>query len=127
MRVGRSTTFDELGEICRNLARYHEKRDYQRRFGFVDNIKSETNEGVIASLNDVVASSFLADGDAWALTPPGLLDFDAIDLFEIPDLDISGTEISPVDLSGAQRRRHSDRYRVGRTYPAGTRWQRRRC
>lgn len=99
LRVGRPTTFDELGEICRNLARYHEKKDYQRRFGFVDNIKAETNVGVIADLEDAAVSSFLGEGSAWALTPPDLLDFDAIDLFEIPDLDISGTEISPVDLS----------------------------
>lgn len=101
LRVSRTFGFPELGEICRNLARYHERSDYQRRFAFVDSIKAETNANQIADLNDAAVASFLANGDAWAMAPPELLDFDAIDVFEIPDLGISGAEIVPAEVSNA--------------------------
>ena len=41
VRIGRSSLFSELGGICRNLARYHERTDYKRRLGFVDNLQPE--------------------------------------------------------------------------------------
>ena len=100
-RLGRSTTFDELGDICRNLARFHEKKDYQSRFSFVDNIQPETNAGAVADLKSAMIESFLSTPESWAMAPPALLDYDAIDVFEIPELELLDVEISPTDLAAA--------------------------
>ncbi len=101
LRVGRASVFSDLGEICLNLARTHEKKDYQRRFGFVDNIRAETNARRIADLHDATTASLLGSPEAWALSPPDIIDYDTVALFEIPDLELSGAEITTQEVQGA--------------------------
>ena len=101
LRIGRNSTFNELGAICRDIARYHEKKDYQRRFSFVDNVTMETNAGLIASLSEKTVTSLLQDPDTWVVAPPGLVDFDQVAKFEIPELNLSGLELSATELSTA--------------------------
>jgi len=99
--LGRSCSFNDLGEICRNLACYHIKKDYRRRFIFVDSITEKTNLGEIEILTNKTFESLLDNPSGWGLAPTELVDFDEVANFEIPDLEISESEITSSQLIDA--------------------------
>ncbi len=78
LRVARRTSFDQLGHLCRDVARAHERRDYRRRFPFVDQRQGITDPGKIASLTDLLCASLHTDPSAWAFSIPGVQDYDRI-------------------------------------------------
>ena len=77
LRVSRTVEFSALAGICRNIARYAERKDYQRRFRFVDRISEVTETSTMVALDAAVAESLTgADAGAWEFAPPDLVDFD---------------------------------------------------
>ncbi len=78
LRIGRRTSFDQLGDLCRNIARAHERSDYRRRFQFVDQRQGISDPSKIVNLTDQLCQSLSVDPNAWAFTIPGVLDFDQV-------------------------------------------------
>ena len=78
LRVARRTSFDQLGNLCRSVARAHERRDYRRRFPFVDQRQGITDLSKIASLTDLLCASLRTDPSAWAFSIPGVHDYDRV-------------------------------------------------
>ena len=93
VRIGRSSVFDELGGIRRNLARYHERTDYKRRLGFVDNLQPEFRPGVVATLREHTAVGLIDHPGEWAFAPPEIVDFDDVASFSIPELGITNSDL----------------------------------
>lgn len=101
VRIGRSFHFADLGALCRTLARYHERKEYQRRFRFIDNLTSETNPARVAQLRQRLPGEFLASPASWEFSPPALIDFDVVARFEIPAIGLEGTNVSTEEIAGA--------------------------
>ena len=78
LRVARRTSFDQLGDLCRNVARAHERSDYRRRFPFVDQRQGITDPSKIAGLTDQLRASLRLDPSAWAFSVPGVHDYDLV-------------------------------------------------
>ena len=78
LRVARRTSFDQLGDLCRNVASAHERSDYRRRFPFVDQRLGITDPGKIARLTDQLRASLRLDLSAWAFSVPGVHDYDLV-------------------------------------------------
>ena len=78
LRVGRRTSFDQLGELCRDIARAHERSDYQRRFSFVDQRHGISDPNKISNLTQQLCQSLRTDPTAWTFSIPGVLDYDQV-------------------------------------------------
>lgn len=78
LRVGRRTSFNQLGDLCRSIARAHERNDFQRRFRFVGQFQGISDPGKIASLTNGLCQSLQADPSAWIFSIPGIVDFDQL-------------------------------------------------
>lgn len=83
LRLARRTSFAELGELCRNVARFHERKDYKKRFDFVDRFEGISDPARIVVLIDLLRNSLSNDQDAWALAMPGVQDFDSITSYRV--------------------------------------------
>ena len=83
IRLARRTSFDELGELCRDIARFHERKDYRRRFDFVDRFEGITDPGHIGTLTDHLREGLRDDPDAWVLAVPGIQNFDDVASYRI--------------------------------------------
>jgi len=94
LRVSRRVTFDDIGRLCRHLARFHEKKDYQRRFRFVDNLRAESNPTRVRQLVEATSHAVTATPEGWELAPPALLNFDQVAHFEVPSLDLADPDLS---------------------------------
>jgi uncharacterized protein (TIGR04141 family) len=101
VRLGRVSTFGELGEICRELARYHERKDYKRRFEFVDNFQPVSESGSLGRLNEALAKAVQDENSDLQFAPPGLIDFDQVDIFRIPDLEIESPDLDITQIRSA--------------------------
>lgn len=78
LRVGRRTSFDQLGDLCRSVARAYQRDDYQRRFRFVDQFQGINDPNMIDSLTKELGQSLCADPAAWTFSVPGVLDYDQL-------------------------------------------------
>lgn len=85
LRIGRRIGFHELGDLCRNIARAHERSYYQRRFRFVDQRHGIDDPSKVAKLTDQLRESLRANPSTWAFSIPGVLDFD-----QVSDVRIAG-------------------------------------
>lgn len=95
LRVGRSIDFGELAGICRNVAQYERKTDYQRRFSFVDRVTTITNASTIASLTATVAEQIKHEPAVWTLSLPELVDFDHLAALVVSHGDIDDIDVDP--------------------------------
>lgn len=106
LRLGRPTLFEELGKLCRQIAKRHPQTTYQRRFrDLFDRVEVIDDAADVASLRTIAAQR-LADGDDFEFAPPELIDFDRVDHFalQVPGED----EIVMVDPTGAEIREALD-------------------
>ena len=77
LRISRTVDFAALAGLCRNIARYQGKKDYRRRFNFVDRVAEVTDASKIVELDEALTGVFRAqDLTAWEFAPPDLIDFD---------------------------------------------------
>jgi uncharacterized protein (TIGR04141 family) len=89
VRLARLLEFDELAGICRNIARYAAKKDYQRRFEFVDRVAEIADASEIAELNEVLSAAVVEQPNSWEFAPPDVVDFDHLSTYriELPGVD----------------------------------------
>jgi uncharacterized protein (TIGR04141 family) len=79
LRVARPRiSFNQLGDLCRHVARVHERSDYRRRFRFVDRYQGITDPSEVTELIDLLRASLRGDPSAWAFAIPGVQDYDRI-------------------------------------------------
>lgn len=79
LRVARSKiSFGQVGDLCRHVARVHERSDYQRRFRFVDRFQGITDPSEITELTDIACDSLRDDLSAWTFAIPGVQDYDLV-------------------------------------------------
>lgn len=78
LRVARRTSFEELGELCLEVARTHRRSDYQRRFAFVDRFQGITDPTTIGRLDVQLRDDLLADPHRWEFSIPDIHDFDRL-------------------------------------------------
>ena len=83
VRIARRTKFADLGELCRDIARFHEGSDYRRRFGFVDRFQGIDDPSRIATLTGLLRESIRTNPEAWTLAVPGVQNFDDIASYRI--------------------------------------------
>lgn len=95
LRLGRSIDFDELAGICRNVAQYERRKDYQRRFSFVDRVTTITSESTIAGLTAAAAEQLNDDPTDWELSPPEIVDFDRLSSLIVSHRDIEDVDVDP--------------------------------
>ena len=75
-------TFDELPALCRRLIDAHDKTDYQRQFGWLDDVQPVADRDRVATLEQRVVSDLLSgDIDHLALSPPEIVDWTRVDSF----------------------------------------------
>ena len=127
VRIGRRSEFFELGAICRNIARFHEKTDYRSRLSFVDNFQAERSPALVADLRERAEQALLDDPSDWEFAPPEIIDFDRVASFQVPSLDYESTDVDmevllaevqdPADLSGIAVFALDDHGDVERVWP----------
>ncbi len=92
IRLARRTAFDELGHICRNIARYHGRDDYKRRFEFVDRFEGIADPSQIETLTELLQANLQADTQTWTLATPGIQNFDVVASYRVTGPDLEPTE-----------------------------------
>ena len=93
IRLGRPTDFNELGALCRNIARYHERRDYKPRFQFLDNFTAITDPVLLENLTETACENLTDSPQEWQFSPPGIQNFDQVATYRI-----KVSDVAPVDL-----------------------------
>lgn len=89
LRLSRAINFAALAGMCRNIARYEGKRDYQRRFDFVDRITEITNSSEVAALDEALVHALKPDDlTGWEFAPPELIDFDHLATIQLEHPDV---------------------------------------
>ncbi len=99
LRIMRRSTFVEVGKLCRLLASAHEKKDYQRRFGFVDDIRPITSSSQVDALTDGILQDIEGNPGQWRFAPPGLIDFDRVTDYrvQLPGVESFATSEPTID------------------------------
>jgi uncharacterized protein (TIGR04141 family) len=101
LRVARSTLFSELGKICRELAKFHERKDYERRFKFVDNYRRVSAASRIAKLNEALAEAVGNEDSDIQFSVPSLLDYDEVGNYRIEAFDLESSDLDIADIRAA--------------------------
>lgn len=97
LRLSRTIDFPVLAGICRNVARYEGKKDYQRRFEFVDRVTEITTPASVQALDEALTHALKDDGlTGWEFAPPEMIDFDYLSTVRLEHPDLGS-----VDLDGA--------------------------
>lgn len=93
LRLSRTINFAALAGMCRNIARYEGKKDYQRRFDFVDRITEITNPSEIPALGQALVEALTHDDTGWEFAPPELIDFDRLATIRLEHPDLPEVEV----------------------------------
>ena len=76
--------FAELGAFCRRFHMAQRSNDYERHFSWIDNVSGVRDPQLRTRLVEALATAIRTDqAGELELTPPGLLDWDDVDSFEI--------------------------------------------
>jgi uncharacterized protein (TIGR04141 family) len=75
--------FAQLGGVCRQVDKAHDRIDYRDRFGWLDHIQPVTNPGRLAVLRSAILDRLRNrdDIDAFDLAPPEIVDWTRVDAF----------------------------------------------
>jgi uncharacterized protein (TIGR04141 family) len=83
IHVKRPEAPHELLPLCRHIERVHNSTDYQRHFGWIDNVSPITAPKLIEKANDqIVRGLRVGRLDNFSLTPPSLVSWEDITTFE---------------------------------------------
>jgi uncharacterized protein (TIGR04141 family) len=75
-------TFDQLGDLCRDVERAHAADDYKERFDWIDFIQPVTDPLLLARLEEeVVRRLRSSELDGLGLAPPEIVDWDQVTSF----------------------------------------------
>jgi uncharacterized protein (TIGR04141 family) len=75
-------SFDQLGDLCRQLEVAHARDDYQDRFDWIDYIQPVADPALVERLEEEVARRVVAgDLDGLELAPPEIIDWERVTSF----------------------------------------------
>ena len=76
LRLNVDRTFEQLGDLCKDILKYHGRNDYQLRFSWVDNVKAINDADLIEELRSLIVKK-LQDNQLgnFELAPPQLIDW----------------------------------------------------
>ena len=82
IHVKRPDQAQHLVDLCKDIERVHTSKDYQRHFGWIDNVSPVNDQKLVAKAYDeIVAALQSGDLQKLNLSPPTLVSWDNVDKF----------------------------------------------
>jgi uncharacterized protein (TIGR04141 family) len=82
IHVKRPDDARQLISLCRNIEQVHNSKDYQRHFGWIDNVSPVSDSRVIEKANErIVARLRVGELDSFNLSPPSLVAWENVETF----------------------------------------------
>jgi uncharacterized protein (TIGR04141 family) len=92
------TSFDNLGEFCKNLARAYHDDSYQQNFDWIDNLHAVTEPGILSDLHEKLINAIKTGSMEVAITVPVLVNWDNVSNFYF-SFDSANTFTDPEDAN----------------------------
>lgn len=73
--------FERVGQLCREIETAHNRHDYRKNFGWIDDIKPVTDPELRERLQQATITSMLATGGSLDLAPPEVIDWERASSF----------------------------------------------
>ncbi|PVX26311.1 MAG: hypothetical protein CW691_01820 [Candidatus Bathyarchaeum sp.] len=92
------TSFDNLGDICKNVAQAYNDDAYQQNFEWIDNLHAVTDPQILKELNEVLIEAIKTGSMDVAITVPEIVDWEDISNFYF-EFDSANTFTDPEDVN----------------------------